>query len=119
MRSLDVRAVGPNHSDLMGSIQPDFREYVEGLKLNESDSLITLNTSALPTNSTALIREELVAHLSRTVQWEQSVRNMILMGVDTFIEWGSDTLSKFIRRIDPRVRTISIIDKQQVEMLIL
>ena len=39
--------------------------------------------------------------ISSPVKWEQSVRNMINNGVDTFVEIGpGKTLAGFIRKID-------------------
>lgn len=116
-RVLNVKAAGPNHSYLMEAIQPAFRQYLQGLDLNEPNGLVVLNTSGLPVRSIEAIRAELTDHLSRTVQWEVSVRNMILSGTDKFVEWGSDTLSKFIKRIDPRIRTISITNYKQAAEL--
>lgn len=117
MRVLPLQTVGPNHSDLMREIQPEFRKYIEGLDLRRPEGLILLNSSALPSRSVDKIREETVAHLSKTVFWEKSVRNMILVGVNIFVEWGSNTLSNLIGRIDSTVQTISITSFEEAESL--
>ena len=47
--------------------------------------------------------------ISSPVKWEQSVRNMINNGVDTFVEIGpGKTLAGFIRKIDRNVKCINI-----------
>lgn len=119
MKAIDIKVAGANHSALMIPIQPEFREYVIGLNLNPPKGFIMFNTSGLPNGSVLAVKDELVDHLPRTVQWEVTVRNMISMGVNIFVEWGSDTLSKMIKRIDSEVRTISIMDIKQAEGLIL
>ena len=46
-------------------------------------------------------KENIVKQISSPVKWEQSVRNMINNGVDTFVEIGpGKTLAGFIRKID-------------------
>lgn len=117
MKAIDIRAAGANHSALMIPIQPEFREYVAGLNLNPPEGFIMFNTTGLPNGSVLTVREELVDHLPKTVQWEAMVRNMISMGVGTFVEWGSGTLSKMIKRIDQTVKIISITNEQQAEEL--
>ena len=43
------------------------------------------------------------------MRWEQTVRNMIAAGIDTFIEVGpGQTLINLIKRTDPNVRTYCV-----------
>ena len=55
------------------------------------------------------------------VRWEESVRNMIKDGVDTFIEIGPGrTIAGFIRKIDKTKKCINISrfeDLKQLEMI--
>ena len=47
--------------------------------------------------------------VSSSVLWEQSVRNMIEMGVDTFVEIGpGKTLAGFIKKIDKEVQVVNV-----------
>ena len=50
------------------------------------------------------IRELLVKQVSSSVRWEQSIRNMIAEGIDTFVEIGpGKTLSSFMKKTDRNV----------------
>ena len=55
------------------------------------------------------IEELLVAQVSGSVRWQQSVETMIREGVDTFIEIGpGKTLTGFLRKIDKNVKSYHI-----------
>ena len=51
----------------------------------------------------------LVAQVSGSVRWQQSVETMIREGVDTFVEIGpGKTLTGFLRKIDKNVKAYHI-----------
>ena len=55
------------------------------------------------------IKDLLIRQVSSSVRWEQSIRQMIAQGVDTFIEIGpGKTLCGFMKRIDRNVKAINI-----------
>ncbi len=50
------------------------------------------------------------------VYWEDSVRTMIDLGVDTFIEVGpGKTLSSFIKKIDKTVTILNVENEKTLE----
>ena len=57
--------------------------------------------------------------MTHSVLWEQSVRQMIADGVDTFVEVGPGrTLSNFIKKIDKTVKTYQIGTVEEMEQVI-
>ena len=52
------------------------------------------------------------------VRWEESIRNMIKNGVDTFIEIGpGKTIAGFLRKIDRTKKCINISNFEDLEQL--
>lgn len=61
----------------------------------------------------------LAKQISSPVRWEESVRNMIADGVDTFVEIGpGKTLAGFMRRIDRSVKVYNIETWEDMEKVI-
>ena len=55
------------------------------------------------------IKSFLEKQVSSSVRWEQSVKNMIADGVDTFVEIGpGKTLAGFIKKINKDVNVINV-----------
>lgn len=62
------------------------------------------------------VRQSLVRQVSNPVLWEDCVRTMIALGVDTFVEIGpGKVLSGFIKKIDKNVATLNIEDMASLE----
>jgi [acyl-carrier-protein] S-malonyltransferase len=107
IRSLAVSIAA--HSPLMKRVQTAFNTAIEAAPL--MDPLVPLigNVTALPLTSATEIRAELKAQLTSLVRWTESVREMILRGVRTFIELGSGSvLIGLVKRIDPDVECIAL-----------
>ena len=75
-----------------------------------SESCRMWRTSTQRSLPTAVkIEELLVAQVSGSVRWQQSVETMIREGVDTFVEIGpGKTLTGFLRKIDKNVKSYHI-----------
>jgi [acyl-carrier-protein] S-malonyltransferase len=67
------------------------------------------NVNAEPVVRAAEIRTLLRRQLTSPVRWEQTVRNMIRDGADSFVEIGpGKVLQGLVRRIDPSVTTAGV-----------
>jgi [acyl-carrier-protein] S-malonyltransferase len=65
-----------------------------------------------------VVKSLLEKQVSSSVLWEDSVRNMIADGVDTFVEIGpGHTLSSLIKKIDRDVTILNIETVQDLEKL--
>ena len=75
------------------------------------------NRTALPYPEDGQAAKELLAsQIVSPVQWEQTVRNLIADGADTFVELGpGETLAGMIKRIDKNVRTFAVSDMAGLE----
>lgn len=100
-----------SHSPLMEDASRQLGELLETVELRDPAYPIVGNVSSQPMTSVQDIREELAHHMERPVNWTGSVRTMIDMGVDTFVELGpGSVLGGLNRRIDRNVPTLNLKD---------
>ncbi len=106
-RAIPLKVRGAFHSPFLTKAAEAFAEELGKVKQEESRITLYSNMTAMP------YTEDVVGLLSQQicnpVKWEQSVRNMIMDGVDIFVEIGpGKTLSNMIRRIDSNVKVVSV-----------
>lgn len=100
-----------SHSPLMEEASQQLIAHLETVEFRDPRIPVVGNVSASAISTAGHIREELVHHMERPVNWTDSVREMIEMGATTFVELGPGTvLSGLIRRIDRDVATVSLQD---------
>jgi [acyl-carrier-protein] S-malonyltransferase len=99
------------HSTCMESAAAEFRPAVASVPLWEPRLPVVSNVNARPLKSVQEIRTEMLAQLTSSVRWLESIRYMIAQGVTHFVELGpKDVLAGLCRRIDKSVHAVSIGD---------
>lgn len=102
-----------SHSPLMADAAVQLNALLETVELREPTFPIVGNVSAEPITSVARLREEMALHMESPVRWTDSVRTMVDMGVEQFVELGPGiVLAGLNRRIDRNVPTIGLKDLQ-------
>lgn len=100
-----------SHSPLMEAASRQLVSYLDTVPFHDPRIPIVGNVSATAISTVGGIREELVQHMERPVNWTDSVLEMIDMGATTFVEVGpGNVLSGLIRRINRDVATVSLKD---------
>jgi [acyl-carrier-protein] S-malonyltransferase len=87
-RALVLPVGGAFHSPLMEPARAELAEGIEKTVLHTPICPVYQNVTALPATDPEEIKANLLAQLTSSVKWTQSVRNMIGDGADTFIELG-------------------------------
>ena len=83
-----------------------------------SDIPYVSNTTAELVEDQDKILPLLVRQVSESVRWQEDVKVMTDMGVDTFIEIGpGKTLAGFMKRIDRKIKCINIETVKDMEKL--
>jgi [acyl-carrier-protein] S-malonyltransferase len=96
------------HSPLMAVIADEFRQAIEATPIQPPQVPVVANITARPLNTVDDIRQEMVAQLTSSVRWVESVEYMIAQGVTNFVEIGpTDVLTSLIRRINKSVKTVT------------
>jgi [acyl-carrier-protein] S-malonyltransferase len=115
-RVLPLDVSGPFHSALMKPAAVQLREVLDEIEMKDASIPIVANVTAEPISSASEIKDKLIEQLYSPVLWEDSVRKMIDLGVDTFIEIGSGkVLSGLIKKIDKTVTTYSVSDEESAQ----
>lgn len=103
---LDVS--GPFHSSLLKEASLKLKEELLKANFNKGDIPVLTNyTGDVLTESNVI--ETLTGQMCSTVHFEDNIRNMINMGVTTFVEIGpGKALSGFVKRIDKKVKILNV-----------
>ncbi|MCR4918542.1 MAG: ACP S-malonyltransferase [Prevotella sp.] len=87
-RALPLKVGGAFHSPLMQPAKDELQEAIEKTEFHEPICPIYQNVDAKPHTDPAEIKANLIAQLTASVRWAQSVENMIADGADDFTECG-------------------------------
>ena len=112
-RALPIKVGGGFHSPFMNEASALFAKELSKVQFNQGNVVLYSNKTAKP--YTKEIVELLSAQICSPVLWEELVRNMIVEGIDTFIEIGpGKTLTNMIKKISNEVNVYSVSDLDTV-----
>ena len=115
-RAIPLDVSGPFHSELMRSASQDLAKELSSSFLLEAKVPVVSNVTAKAETNATQIQDLLVRQLYSPVLWEQSVREMIDLGVTVFIEIGpGKVLSGLVKKIDRSVKTLPVYDLESFE----
>lgn len=117
-RVISLEVSGPFHSSLMENAATALGKELQQLSLQDAQIPVIANVTAAPVTSAAEIKELLQRQVCAPVLWEDSIKTLIELGVDTFVEIGSGSvLTGLIKKIDKQVKTITINKLEALEAL--
>ena len=103
-RALPLKVGGAFHSPLMQPAKEELQVAIEGTNFSTPKCPVYQNVDAKPHTNPAEIKANLIAQLTSSVRWTESVKNMIADGADDFTECGpGKALQGMIARIDRNV----------------
>ena len=115
-RAIPLNVSGPFHSILMEPAAAKLAETLSSIEIKQAITPVISNVTAQPVTQPEEIKEKLIEQLISPVRWEESVRTLLDLGVDTFIEIGpGKVLSGLIKKIDRSVAIYSVNDKASLE----
>ncbi|MGE5552374.1 MAG: ACP S-malonyltransferase [Betaproteobacteria bacterium] len=104
---------GPFHSALMRPAAEALERALGEVTVRNAEIPVIANYTAAVETEAGQIRENLIRQLTGPVRWEESVRHLIELGVDTFVEVGPGrVLGGLIRRID---RGVTVLQAEEAE----
>ncbi|NOY39872.1 MAG: ACP S-malonyltransferase [Nitrospirae bacterium] len=107
-RTIPLAVSAPSHCALMIEASIKLAEELRHIHFTPPEIPIVNNADAMFLNTVDSIKASLVKQLDSTLLWEDSVRNMIDSGIDTFVEAGpGKVLSGLIKRIAPEATTFN------------
>lgn len=103
-RALPLKVGGAFHSPLMQPAKDELQAAIEKTTFNAPKCPVYQNVDAQPHTAPEEIKTNLIAQLTSSVRWTQTVQNMIANGADDFTECGpGKALQGMIGRIDKNV----------------
>lgn len=114
-RALPLTVAGAYHSRLMASAQPKLQAALAQLTVGIPEVTVASNVTALP-HVPSEIAARLVEQVTSSVRWEQSMRHLLSLGYQRFIELGpGNVLGGFMKRIDKTVQVLNVADCASLE----
>lgn len=100
-RALPLKVGGAFHSPLMAPAKDELETAINATQFHTPKCPVYQNVDALPHTSPEEIKANLVAQLTASVKWTQTVKNMLVDGADEFTECGPGAvLQGLIKKID-------------------
>jgi len=108
----------PFHSALMVPAGERLAEVLQQVRFADMKIPVITNVEAVENKDSSRVSELLVAQVSAPVKWDSSIREMIRLGVTSFLEIGpGKVLSGLVKRIDKEVVTANIEDSAGLKAL--
>jgi [acyl-carrier-protein] S-malonyltransferase len=115
-RAIMLPVSAPFHSSLLKPAGEKLAMDLEKLDIRDNEMPVVSNVNAQVIMDKYQIKKCLIEQVSSSVLWEDSIRHMIDMGVDTFIEVGpGKSLSAFVKKIDKSLYVYNVEDIESLE----
>lgn len=118
-RAIPLTVSGPFHSELMRPAAHKLDEAIQSINLSNATPPVISNVTALPVEEATKVKSLLVEQLYSPVRWEESVQQLLGLGVNVFIECGpGKVLSGLVKKIDRSVTTFCVYDEASFQQAI-
>jgi [acyl-carrier-protein] S-malonyltransferase len=108
-RVVPLEVSGPFHSSLMKPAADGLKDVLANVSIRNASVPVIANVTAEPVQEADTIRRLLAEQVVSPVLWEDSVRKMLEMNVDTFVEIGpGSVLAGLIRKIDRNAKVYNV-----------
>lgn len=108
-RALELKTSGPFHTKMLEKASIELRKELENIQINSFETKVIKNLDGKEYLDNDNVKEILANHIINPVKFEQSLKTMIDMGIDTFIEIGpGKTLSGFVKKINKDLKVFNI-----------
>ncbi|MBW1973636.1 MAG: [acyl-carrier-protein] S-malonyltransferase [Deltaproteobacteria bacterium] len=106
---IPLKVSGPFHSSLMAPAAKRLERELKSISFKDPIVPVVTNVEAKPNKDGSRVVSLLVDQLTSPVKWEQSIRNMIDMGIKIFIEFGpGKVLTGLIKRINKDITLFNV-----------
>lgn len=115
-RVMPLVVSGPFHCALMKPAAGELAKALADAPITTAAVPVVANVDARPRTNPADIRDALERQLYSPVHWEDDVRTMLELGVETFVEFGPGTvLSGLVKKVDRGIPTFHVEDESSLQ----
>ncbi|MGG1574439.1 ACP S-malonyltransferase [Fictibacillus sp. NRS-1165] len=112
---IPLQVSGPFHSSLMEPAAEKMQDVLDSITIRDAEIPVIANVTAKPVTSSVEIKEKLVKQIYSPVRWEETINELMALGVDTFIEIGpGKVLSGLVKKVNRRANVIAISDEATI-----
>lgn len=116
-RAVPLPVSAPFHCALMAPAADAMADALGRTALRAPLVPVFANVTAAPESDPGTIRGLLVAQVTGTVRWRESVEAMVAAGVSDFVELGAKVLGPMVKRIAPDASATSVVTMAEIEAL--
>ncbi|BDR65647.1 [acyl-carrier-protein] S-malonyltransferase [Clostridium tetani] len=115
IKTVMLKVSGPFHSSLLKKAADNLEKELNNIQFQKGNIPVITNVTA-DFIELDKIKDTLKSQVMHSVKWEQSMREMIKGGVNTFIEIGpGKTLTTFLKKIDRKISAYNIEDIKSLD----
>ncbi len=116
-RAIVLEVSGAFHSPLMASAAAGLSEALDGVSVRDALVPVVANVSAQPLRHGGEIRAALQAQLLGAVRWEDSMRRLLALGAQGFVEVGTGTVLRgLLRSLDQTIPSWNVEDPDSLQL---
>jgi [acyl-carrier-protein] S-malonyltransferase len=118
-RAVLLQVSAPFHCALMAPAAEKLAAALAGIDIRDPRVPVVANVDAEPARTAARVRENLVRQVTSPVRWEESVKRLVVEGVDRGLELGAgNVLTGLVKRIAPTLRVTTIGEPDELRAFI-
>ncbi len=118
-RAIPLTVSGPFHSSLMQPAADQLAATIAEVEMQASTIPVVSNVNSTLLTDVESIRQEMVAQVTSSVQWEQNIQKLLDEGVTVFIECGpGKVLSGLVKKIDRKAATYCVYDEASLAQVV-
>lgn len=107
---------GPFHSSLLKDASEEFYNTIKKAEIRPLNKTVYSNVKGAPYEEDDDIRDLLKRHIRSSVLFENTIRDMLEKGVDTFVEVGpGKALRGFVKKIDRKATLLNVEDMESLK----
>lgn len=115
-RAIELNTSGPFHTKMLENASIELKKELENITIGKFQTQVIKNIDGKEYTENDNVKEILAKHIINPVKFEQCLKTMIDMGIDTFVEIGpGKTLSGFVKKIDRDLNVFNINNKETLE----
>lgn len=113
---VELKTSGPFHTKMLEQASNELRKELNNINISSFETKVVKNIDGKEYTSEDDVKDILARHITNPVRFEECIKTMINMGVDTFIEIGpGKTLSGFVKRTNKDVNIFNINNVETLE----
>ncbi|WP_377889260.1 ACP S-malonyltransferase [Alkalihalobacillus sp. R86527] len=118
-RVIPLQVSGPFHSSLMKPAADKMSAILDSITISDASVPVIANVSAEPSTSAEEIKTNLLQQIYSPVLFEDTVRKLMDLGVDRFIEVGpGNVLSGLVKKVNRRAFVHAVSTPEQLDQLV-